>query len=278
MGVITKDRRLPFLLRPLRQLYRLGSRLFFRTRSLRQVNIGDLKYLVWSNENIGKQLILLRSFERAEVAVFRRLVRPGDVCIDVGGNIGYYSLNFAKWCGDKGQVHVFEPLHHNALVIELAAELNNIQNIAVVQAALSNTDGVVALSIPSGDGAFAHLTGSGRDVEGMVEVPCMALDSYVTQRALERVDVVKIDVEGAEMLVLQGANAVLGGAHRPRVLMVELVSDYLQRFGWLITDAVQYLGGFGYAPWYAVPGGRLKEYSAEVHDRVFNVFFVTRGC
>ncbi len=105
-----KNLRIPFWAVPLRAVFRVVKRFLPSNSLLKQVNVDGITYLVWANEDIGKKLILLRSFEKNETETFKRLVKIGDVCVDVGGNVGYYALNLSKLSGPAGKVYVFDRL------------------------------------------------------------------------------------------------------------------------------------------------------------------------
>lgn len=272
-----KNLRIPFWALPLRAMFRLFKRLLPDNSVLKQVTVDGIRYLVWANEDIGKKLILLRSFEKNETEAFRRMVKNGDICVDVGGNVGYYSLNLARFSGPTGKVYVFEPIRRNALVISLALELNDFENVEVLQSAVSNTAGTVSLSIPSVDGAYAYINNGSEKLNGDREqvARCVTLDDFLSDHGEGRVDVMKIDVEGAEGLVLAGGCKLLeDGSRKPRVIMIEMVSDFLGRFGSNIPDIVDYLQACGYQPFYAKNGRELTPYRREDYDQVFNVFFI----
>jgi FkbM family methyltransferase len=89
-----------------------------------------------------------RSYEAADLREVVNLVKPGDVCVDAGANIGVYALNLARAVGDRGRAIAFEPLRRNALALGLAAELNGFCNISVETTVVSNRSGkeVIAIS------------------------------------------------------------------------------------------------------------------------------------
>ena len=270
------NKKLPFFLLPLRALYRyIASRIFNSVR-LFQIKKNNIKYLVWANEDIGKRLILQGGYETNELLAFHRLIRQGDVCVDVGGNVGIFSLNFAKCCKNEGKVYVIEPIRKNQLVIELAAIVNGIDNIQIFPFALSDRDGEVVLEIPSIDGAYAYIKNS--DQTGSVAnltVRCLPLDVFVNEQNIMRIDILKIDVEGAEMLVLEGGKAILSDpVRRPRVVMVELVDEFLNRYGSNVSDVLSMMGSLGYQPFYAHGNGELLAYKRENVNKLFNVFFI----
>ena len=270
------SKRLPFYLIPIRALYRLIASNVFRRTRLFQVERNGLKYLLWANEDIGKRMILQGSYEANELMAFARLIKQGDICVDVGGNVGIFSLNFARYCGEKGFVYVIEPIRKNQLVIELAALLNGFANIKVLPLALSDREGEVVMEMPSIDGAYAFIKPTDETVNhDQFVVRCLPLSQFVDEQRLGKVDVLKIDVEGAEKLVLDGGFTILANAEtRPRVVMVELVDEFLFRYEASIADVLQMMSSIGYKPFYANSEGELIPYGTDEVNKIFNVFFI----
>ncbi len=276
-----KDLRIPLWAIPLRAIFRIVKKFFPNNSLLKQVNLDGIKYLVWANEDIGKKLILLRSFEKNETDAFKSLIKLGDICFDVGGNIGYFTLNFAKQAGPTGKVFVFEPIRRNALMIQLGAEINSFGgSVQVIRAAVSNKVGNVSLTIPSVDGAYAYIKQDEGDAVNEVNemADCITLDGFVAERELSGADIVKIDVEGAELLVLEGATTLFSsGTHQPRVVMIELVDEFLNRYDASITKIMDLMSQYGYKPYYAISKGTLVEFRESDYNNVFNVFFILKN-
>ncbi|WP_019867368.1 FkbM family methyltransferase [Methylovulum miyakonense] len=267
---IILDKKISPLLRPIRWLYRKFRNILPSTQTLKQLKLNEVIYLVWLNEDIGKKMMITRSFESSETNALKKLIRKGDVCFDIGGNIGYYSLNMALLSSKEGKVFTFEPIKRNALVIELAAQLNALTNIIVENVAVSNSVGCVVLNIPEGDGAYAYL-GSSSDTEGLI-VPTITIDNYFSKLELKQVDIIKVDVEGAEMLVLEGAMKLIGSNSPPRVIMMELVDEYLSRFNSSVNDVLVLMGEYGYKPYYAINNGDLIKANSDCSEA--NFFFL----
>ncbi len=270
------SRQLPFFLIPIRFIYRnIATRIFKKIR-LFQVERASISYLLWANEDIGKRMMLQGGYETSELLAFKKLIHDGDVCIDVGGNVGIFSLNFAKCCGPHGHVYAIEPMRKNQLVIELAAEINGFKNVAIFPYALSDRAGSVVLEIPSVDGAYAYIKSTREDGKfDQLTVRCLPLDKFVQEQEIKRVDILKIDVEGAEKLVLDGGREILSDINRrPRVVMVELVDEFLARYATTVSEVLTMMSGLGFAPFYAQGNGELVPFSNEDINKIFNVFFL----
>jgi FkbM family methyltransferase len=140
------------------------------------------------------------AYEPHVEATLDRLLGPGDVFVDVGANVGYHTVRAARTVGPNGRVVAVEANPENARLIAHTIELNGITNIELVPVALSGQRGHVVFGTHVGsNGGFldAATSASGRGTL----VPTFPLDDL----GLERVSVVKIDVEGAEALVVDGA-------------------------------------------------------------------------
>ncbi|WP_328702987.1 FkbM family methyltransferase [Arenibaculum pallidiluteum] len=157
---------------------------------------------------------VLRDWSEPELRELHRFVRPGDVFVDVGANIGLYSLKAARLAGPTGRVVAVEPGRTAADLLEENLALNRHANVAahvaVVRKALSDRSGEATLHhIAAGNDpqAFSLLTDG--SAPGAERVETTTLDALAAQLGLPRVDCVKIDVEGAEPLVIDGGREVL---------------------------------------------------------------------
>lgn len=270
------DKELSWWAIPLRYGYRCMCGLLPNKMRIKQLNANGYEILTWANEDIGKKLFLLHTHESDEVEFYKQNIKRDDVCVDVGGNIGYYSLLFSKLSGSGGRVYVFEPIKRNSLAIELSAEINGLKNITIFKGVASNFTGEAHIAIPEQDGAYAHLINT-EDAQSADSLPVasITLDSFVINNGVTKVDIMKIDVEGAEFMVLQGAKSIFGNALlRPRIVMVELVSEFLAQNDSSIQDVLTYMSEFGYQPYFATAGGKLMAYKHEDFDKVFNIFFL----
>ncbi len=187
----------------------------------------DLTYTVDS------QIYYSGVFEPATVAMLRRLVKPGDTVFDVGANIGYLSLILRTCVGDSGRVVSFEPIPQMVQRLRANIELNGFDNIEQVRAGLSDAAGSVMLAL---DKAI-RLDGRAGEPQA---VELITLDDYVARHATSRIDLIKIDTDGAEPAVLRGADQTLGG-FKP-VVVIELGVRELDA----AAESIELLRGHGY--------------------------------
>lgn len=173
---------------------------------------GRLRGRWWLPASRGKILRILNgTYEREQTRLFEQHVRPGATVLDVGAHVGYYTLLSAVLAGPSGRVHAFEPNPKNADFLRRHVRINRLDTVRVEQAAVSDHEGTARFDFGTGSGT-GHLAD-----RGALEVRTLRLDDYCAQHALAPA-AIKIDVEGAEMSVLQGARETLA-RHRPVIFL-----------------------------------------------------------
>jgi FkbM family methyltransferase len=233
-----------------------------------------LPLLVMANEDVGRELYFGGVYESRDTAILAKNIRPQDICFDVGGNVGYYTLLFARQAVD-GEVHAFEPIPLNYHLLRASLCRNGYGSAQVLQAAVGKTEGSAKFSVAR-DSAFSSLRDTGRNIEvEVIQTPVITLDGYIRQRSLPRVDILKVDVEGAEEMVLSGATELFQDtARRPRLVMLELYDPNLRPFGTSVAEILEKMSAWGYSPKVADHNGELLPFGASHLNRICNVFFV----
>ncbi len=188
---------------------------------------------------------VLRDYERPKVATLKAILRPGDVFVDVGGNKGDFALLAAKVMGDRGRVICVEPEPGNVAWIERSIGRNRYQCIEVAPVALDASAGSATLHLGANSGW--HSLVDERGAVGARVVPTQTLDGLLEERGVDHVTAIKIDVEGAEDRVLDGATRTLGGAaaltllldvHPGRGVAPVAVARRLEAWGFTLQDVV----------------------------------------
>jgi FkbM family methyltransferase len=190
-----------------------------------------------------------------------QLVPPEAVVFDVGAHAGQYAKLFAR-AASAGRVYAFEPGSYARAILRVVVGLHRLRNVAVLPLALGAECGVATLSVPvkrSGSYGFglSHL-GAPQDrwpVVAQELVGLTTIDTVATALALDRLDLIKADIEGWELSLLRGAENTLR-RFRPR-LLIELSETHLARAGETLDRAFAFLAGLGYAAFELEPKGNL---------------------
>jgi FkbM family methyltransferase len=167
-------------------------------------------------------LYVCGSFEPNEFALLDRTLRPGMVFVDVGANDGYYTLFAARRIGAAGRVIAVEPSTRERINLKRNIARNGLVNVTVIPAALGAACGTadlqLAQGVHSGHNTLGRFANDGVKAESVERVTMRTLDEVADEIGLDRIDFMKIDVEGAEAAVILGARRVIE-ATRPLILL-----------------------------------------------------------
>lgn len=173
-----------------------------------------------------QRLSAFRLYERPELDLMRSVLRPGGTMFDLGAHTGTYALHAARAVGATGAVYAFEPLPSNAARLRENVALNGFTNLTVVEAAVSDVAGRTSFSSVevAGESGWGSLVIDASDVTRAIDVEVVTLDAFADARGIERVDLIKLDIQGSELQALRGAEQLLRTS-RPDVLC-EVVDVY----------------------------------------------------
>jgi len=152
--------------------------------------------------------------DRYERKYIREFLRPGKTAVDIGANIGVYTQFFSSLVTKTGRIYAFEP--HPSNYMHLQENTRDHTNVTRIQAAVGNQNGEIKLFISS-ELNVDHCTFDRGDGRQWIKVPIISLDEYFPVG--HHVDLIKIDVQGYELSVLQGAKRVLQENHDIQVLI-----------------------------------------------------------
>ena len=213
---------------------------------------GDIVWELDLSEGIDFAIYLQGGFEPETLREYRRVVRAGFVVLDIGANIGSHTLPLAKIVGPSGRVYAFEPTDYafGKQLRNLSLNLELSRRVTAIQAMLAGCrtqekpqaipsswplDGVLEAQLhPINLGRFNTLEGA----------QIFRLDDWVAQEQLPRIDFVKIDVDGYEIDVIEGAVETLR-RHKP-VMMMEFAPDNFSERGRSFTELLDALLALGY--------------------------------
>lgn len=219
--------------------------------------------------------ILRNQFEPGELSFLRRHVKAGDTVIDIGANIGFYSLMFSKIVGSAGKVIGFEPMPFLFERAEMSVRENKFDHCTIHNIALASEAGTAQLiyapGSPNWGGAFLSFDGSVLPDHASISVPIRPLSDFVDKLSIS---LIKIDVEGGEFLVLSTILDVLETA-KP-IIVSEIHSDQLRRVsGCSTSEYIHLFKKLGYRCFEISKNGNLDtEIFGDEKFTVTNVAFM----
>lgn len=191
-------------------------------------------------------LMNFRAYESAETDFLKSVIQADSVVLDIGANCGWYSLALARHC-PTARIHAFEPVPHTHDILLRNIQHNALGNIETHRLAFSNQEGTLEfLYTPRCSGATSLLkAGQPASLEQLEKITCpgTTLDSFCTRHGLAP-GIIKCDVEGAELMVIQGGEKMLA-THKP-VILIELLRKWSRQFGYHPNHAVTLLARHGY--------------------------------
>lgn len=208
------------------------------------------------NEAVGHGL-LAGDFESAEIAFVKQFLKPGMTVLDIGAHHGLYTLISSKIVGPEGRVFAFEPSRRERRALILNVWLNKIKfaisrNVTVQGLAVGEEDTETDLYVADDwAGAFNSLRPPNVSAStSKARVRVVSLDHWTAAHSVTTVNFVKLDIEGAELAALRGAQRLLAARPRP-VLLVEVYDIRTQPWGYPAREIVQLLDRFGYR-WFSL--------------------------
>jgi FkbM family methyltransferase len=191
---------------------------------------GNIKIKADLDEWIQQHIYFLGSWDKRGMNFLKKNLEPGYVFFDIGANIGAYSLVASKIVGQEGKVHSFEPVSAVFERFQENIKLNNITNITANRNAVYQSSQILELFVSSKENAgmssiYHHDTESGK----VEKVEAVAIDDYVIKNNIQRIDLIKIDIEGAELFALKGMTNSLK-RFRPGII-IEISDDVIKNTG-----------------------------------------------
>jgi FkbM family methyltransferase len=201
-------------------------------------------------DHVQRQIYFQGVYEPVEAFLFCRLLRPGNVVIDAGANVGQYTLLAASSVGDSGFVHSFEPVPRNYERLRDQVTANRAANVKLNRLALWHEPAELRLGLPTdevNDGSYS-VGAAGDSTVPVVTAPAVRLDDYVRENAIGQVDFIKMDIEGAEWSALRGMSDILA-RDRP-ILLMEVNREACCRMAYSPEVFWEVLvGRYGYTAW-----------------------------
>jgi FkbM family methyltransferase len=193
--------------------YSKASRFFPQSNEIKWCPSPGGPLLVPLSDAVGRCIYFTGDYDRKITRLCKTLLSPGEVAMDVGANLGVVTLTMSKVVGPTGHVHSFEP---NPMICSLLQQSIDGRNVSLHRCGLGSEETTLPLHIPTDNrGAASFIQNTNRDV---VKCPIRRLDNVVSERQIDKISLIKIDVEGFENEVLLGAETVLQSM-RPYIIM-----------------------------------------------------------
>jgi FkbM family methyltransferase len=184
---------------------------------------------------VSQELIVSGKWEAYETELFKKHIKPGDIVVDIGAHIGYYTLIAARLVGDNGKVYAFEPDPKNFQILEKNVAQNGYHNVVLVNKAVADKSGNARLFLNSENSGDHRIFESDHGRKS-VAITTTTLDDFFTNKDNE-VDLIKMDIQGAEARAFQGSTRTLA-KNKHITLITEFYPKALQQSG---KNAEEYL-------------------------------------
>ena len=205
--------------------------------------------------------------EKESVYWCRKLIKPGMVVVDVGAHIGYYTRIFSGLVGEAGRVLAFEPHPENYPILESNIKSSRYKNVNIYNMCISNKDAPGILYTSPGHSNHNLIYGYTESL-GTNEVDCLRMDTFLNEHTeIKQIDFVKIDVEGAELLVLEGMSETIS-SNPELIILIEYNPKALRCYGIEPFELVSKLDRLGFDVKMILPGAKLSPVIAETSETV----------
>ena len=185
------------------------------------------------------------TYEEVEAKIMEEKIKTGNIVVDIGANIGLHTLNMARIVGNTGQVFAFEPDPSNFKILEKNVKINNYQNIILEQRAVGDKHERTTL-YQSDHPGMHRIFPQTKQAKGQVKVELISLDKYfIDSNLADRINFIKIDVEGMEFGVLKGMKNILKNNKNIKILFEFVPKDTIEA-GFIPIELLNYLTSNGF--------------------------------
>lgn len=200
------------------------------------------KFIVDPAPHPYEKVYFLGEYEPEVTEIISKIVKKGDVCLDIGANIGWYTTLLQKLVGETGQVYAFEPVPKTFSLLSRNVELNSESgNVCVNNIALGETEKEVEIylfdNLPDG---HASLGKGDKNEFQTFNARMDTLDSFIEKNKIGEINFIKADIEGAELTMLKGAGKVFEQS-RPPMLEIEMALGATIVFDYLPNDLIEFI-------------------------------------
>ena len=200
--------------------------------------------LFLSKKGLGLSVSHYGTYEELEAKIMEEKIETGNIVVDIGANIGLHTLNMARIVGNTGQVFAFEPDPSNFEILKKNVKINNYKNIILEQKAVGDKHGRATLyqsDNPINHRIFPQI----ERATNQVQVELTNLDNYFDSDMIDKINFIKIDVEGMEFGVLKGMKNILKNNKKIKILFEFVPKDTIEA-GFIPIELLDYLTSNGF--------------------------------
>jgi len=208
------------------------------------IDIAEGKIIFDEGDPVMAGAISFGKYEPETVAIFRSCLKEGMAVIDIGANLGYFTVIAASRVGPSGKVLAYEPDPHNFGLLERNIAANGFRNVTAIPIALSDRAGTRELFF--GDNQTTHSFGDKRGTGRSESVVTDTLDNSLRALGYSGVDIIKMDIEGAEPLVLEGMRETIARNHALTIIF-EFHPNAIRRLGYSPLKFLKTFKKFGFS-------------------------------
>jgi FkbM family methyltransferase len=185
---------------------------------------------MFTQNNDGLALSIFKIYEPNQTEIVKKYVREGDIVIDIGAHVGYYTLLMAQLVGKNGKVYSFEPDPVNFQLLKKSVEINGFENVVLIQKAVSNITDKVKLFLGDDDSAINRIYDAKLgDAKESIDVNSVTIDEYFKEND-ELINFIKLDSEGSEVKIINGMKQFLS-RNKKLVMMTEFFPFLIKKSG-----------------------------------------------
>lgn len=217
-------------------------------------------YLDTSDPGISRELLLRGVHEELATRILRQELTKGMVVIDIGANLGYYTLLEASNVGNEGKVYAFEPVRKNFDILTKNISLNGYENVKAYCKAVSSKSGTskFALTDASNWGCMLDISDKAiskymkqkmhKLTREVIKVDTVSLDEFLDQEGVNRVNLIRMDIEGYEVEAIEGMTSTLQNSPSPLKLFFEIHNKIFDDPRTVVASLMERLFAFGFNP------------------------------
>ncbi len=243
---------------------------FIKNTNIKTIHIDDEKVtMITKKDNIKLlgdrddqrsipiEILNFGEYEEEQINMIKKFINDDSVIFDIGANIGYHSISLSKF-NNKCKIYSFEPIIKTYKYLENNIKNNELKNIKTFNIAFSNNDGEQTFYYyPEGSvNASAAILNDDIEVEKIL-CKIEKIDTFVKNHDI-KIDLIKCDTEGSELLVFKGANETLE-KFKP-IIFTEMLRKWSKKFEYHPNDIIKYLGKFGYEC-FTIRGNNLEKFT-----------------